>query len=577
MKNIYKRALAMCVALLLTLPAWAEEPLEVLEAGIVPETASECVEIGIEEAEAAEIGDELFESAPVSEAEQSEPTEETAALPTQDEAYVDPVAESEGDGKYAAEISETEVDAVPTVEEAAPAVAPEAMPYVEVRSGGKTALELSWTAVDGAEGYDVFYAGADGDFPEDPAYTVPSGGVLFHRIEGLKKGIVYKVRVMAWQNRGGAKVYAGRESPTAYALTGGFSRTWCNPGKITVDSEFISLSKGQTGKISASVKGVKKGRKVLKRDGLLRYYSGDSAVATVDGSGVIHAVGKGYCEVIAMASNGLRAKVMVLVDDVQGGIVPNAISFAKKKTLVIKTGGTLNLAARLRITPAGAATTIEWSSSHPHVASVDEGGMLRGLQAGRTTVTAVTADGKKASVKIRVKKNNTVVFFGDSLTQWGPWKTYFKGMKVHNMGYASDTLSRMNDRVATVAAKEPAKVFIMGGINSLLNEPWEVALAEYTALLDNVKGMMPDVQVYVLSMLPVGASRETTFCTNADIVRFNERLQTLAAERGFQYIDIYQYYVKNGEMNSALSRDGVHLKNKAYQYWRNAIRRYVTK
>ena len=51
----------------------------------------------------------------------------------------------------------------------------------------------------------------------------------------------------------------------------------------------------------------------------------------------------------------------------------------------------------------------------------------------------------------------------------------------------------------------------------------------------------------------------------------------LAAERGFQYIDIYQYYVKNGEMNSALSRDGVHLKNKAYQYWRNAIRRYVTK
>ena len=253
------------------------------------------------------------------------------------------------------------------------------------------------------------------------------------------------------------------------------------------------------------------------------------------------------------------------------------LSFAKKKKMrSVKVLGKLDLGKALRFAPATANATIQWTSSNPAVASVDQAGVVTGVAKGKVTITA-EANGIAAKTKVTVKKNNTVVFFGDSITNGGRWKRYYKNRDVYNMGVIGDSLSAMNARVDKVAAKHPGKVFILGGINCLiLNMSIEETLKDYEKLLDNVQSQLSGSKIYLLSVLPVRKKLGEKFhCDNDRINELNLGIQKLAAERGYAYIDIHKYYVKNGEMNRKLTWDGLHLKKKAYKYWRKAIARYV--
>jgi uncharacterized protein YjdB len=117
--------------------------------------------------------------------------------------------------------------------------------------------------------------------------------------------------VKAWA--GGNKSYIGEASPTVYAIAGGYSETRCNPKSVTVKKTRLSLRVGKIAKISAKVKGVKAGKKVLQKVILVRYYSTNSNVATVSSSGKVTGVGIGSCKVWVVANNGVRKGVEVVV------------------------------------------------------------------------------------------------------------------------------------------------------------------------------------------------------------------------------------------------------------------------
>jgi uncharacterized protein YjdB len=62
------------------------------------------------------------------------------------------------------------------------------------------------------------------------------------------------------------------------------------------------------------VKGVKSGKDVMRLDhALLRWYSDNANVATVNAKGEIRAVAAGECTVYALAANGVRGAVKVKV------------------------------------------------------------------------------------------------------------------------------------------------------------------------------------------------------------------------------------------------------------------------
>ena len=56
------------------------------------------------------------------------------------------------------------------------------------------------------------------------------------------------------------------------------------------------------------------------------------------------------------------------------------------------------------VTPTNATDkTVKWSSSKPSVATVTAKGVVKGIKAGSTTITAKSSNGKKATCKITVK------------------------------------------------------------------------------------------------------------------------------------------------------------------------------
>ena len=127
--------------------------------------------------------------------------------------------------------------------------------------------------------------------------------------------------------------------------------------------------------------------------------SGKAKVATVDASGLVHAVAEGTATITAKAG-GKSAKVKIKVVDPWK---PTGVSIANGKAVTVGVGEAVQLSAVLA--PATARATLAWSSKKPGIASVDGNGVVYGVSKGKTKVT-VKAGKKKATVTVNVINPN---------------------------------------------------------------------------------------------------------------------------------------------------------------------------
>ena len=174
-----------------------------------------------------------------------------------------------------------------------------------------TALDVKWTKVSKADGYDVFFARCGKDYKEKDAVTVTG---LRTRFSKLSWHTNYKAYVRAFKWVHGKKVYIGKASPEVHAITGGYDDTYCNARSVTLSRRSLTLNVGRSKAVKARVKGVKKGRKLIRHGAAVRWYSSNVNVAVVDENGNITARDRGRCTVYALAMNGVRAKVNVTVE-----------------------------------------------------------------------------------------------------------------------------------------------------------------------------------------------------------------------------------------------------------------------
>ena len=266
----------------------------------------------------------------------------------------------------------------------------------KITTSGDNALKLSWTAVKDASGYDIFFMRCGkGKMPL--IASVKSSEARNYTITGLEKGKTYKAYVKAWKKVKGVKTYIGTASPTVHVIAGGYTKAKANAKSVTVKTPELTLVKGKSKTIKATVKGVKSGRTILAHARKLRYYSSDRNVATVTSTGKIKAKGGGTCTIYVIANNGVRASVKVTVID-----QPTKIAF-KKSSYSVKKGKTLKLAGQIKLTPSGVTTTYTWTSSDPSIATVSSKGVVKGVKKGTVTITVRTANGKTATTKVKVK------------------------------------------------------------------------------------------------------------------------------------------------------------------------------
>ena len=126
------------------------------------------------------------------------------------------------------------------------------------------------------------------------------------------------------------------------------------------------------------------------------YKSSKKSVATVDKNGKVTAKKAGKA-VITVKAGKLTKKVTVIVGKYAKKVTK--LKFAKK-SMTLKKGSMQFL--KVTVKPKKATTDLKWKSSNTKVVTVDKNGKVTAKKAGTAWIT-VRGDGKKASIKIKVK------------------------------------------------------------------------------------------------------------------------------------------------------------------------------
>lgn len=178
-------------------------------------------------------------------------------------------------------------------------------------------------------------------------------------------------------------------------------------------------------------------------------------------------------------------------------------------------------------------------------------------------------------------RSNDIVFLGDGITEGCEWAELFDNRHVRNRGIAGDRSDRLTDRIDTLIAGHPKKLFLMIGINDLAAglSPEEVS-ANIGWVIDRFRTESRWTRIFVQSILPVNGRSFALFPDHyaqaAGIVRTNRLLEALCTGKEIIYLDVYTPLVdSNGNLNAAYTNDGLHLTGAGYLVWRDAIKPYV--
>ena len=171
---------------------------------------------------------------------------------------------------------------------------------------------------------------------------------------------------------------------------------------VTVNGKTPKLAISQT---KATIKMVEGGDNTLKLYAYnadtdapmkVKWTSSDTSVAKVSASGKVTAVGAGKATITATTKTGVKQSVKCQIT-VKVKATENKAKITGDEKVTVKVGKTKAL--NIKVKPAG--TKVTYTSSDTKVVKVTKTGKIKGIKAGKATITVKTADGK-ASFKIKV-------------------------------------------------------------------------------------------------------------------------------------------------------------------------------
>ena len=189
---------------------------------------------------------------------------------------------------------------------------------------------------------------------------------------------------------------------------------------------------------------------------------------------------------------------------------------------------------------------------------------------------------------------DSAVFLGDSLTQG--LQIYDTGLpNAHYCAYrgvgpnavVNGTTCTRIDGVQEVplealASYAPKSVYILLGTNVLSQDTdYTSFLNYYSLMLDNIRALLPDADIYVQSITPVrpevsaGAGHSGMY--GARFIRVNNDLAALAVEKGCYFLDLWEVLADaNGDLKAEYAQpDGYHLLPEGYAAWVSYLRTHV--
>lgn len=170
-------------------------------------------------------------------------------------------------------------------------------------------------------------------------------------------------------------------------------------------------------------------------------------------------------------------------------------------------------------------------------------------------------------------KPQSTLFIGDSLIDNCDWYLLFNDKSIYNMGIAGDDTEGLLKRIDILSITKPKKVFIMIGINDVIQKKKTEAIIDvYTKIIKSVLDKLPHSTIYINSILPTYNFKGVE---NSSIIELNNQLKIITRDNKINYIDLYPSFTKGTKLDMAYSFDGLHLNGKGYQVWKNLIKAKV--
>ena len=175
---------------------------------------------------------------------------------------------------------------------------------------GKKAVKISWNKVSGASRYVIYMGKAN---KKAKKVKTVSAKKLNWTKKKLKKKTAYKFYVVAQKKQNG-KYKKPVKSKVGYFFTGNASGKRTNPKALKLKKSKLTLNKGKTATIKATVTKVKKGKKLATNYARkLRFVSSMPSVAKVSSKGKVTAKAKGTATIYVQTINGIWKTVKVTV------------------------------------------------------------------------------------------------------------------------------------------------------------------------------------------------------------------------------------------------------------------------
>ena len=185
------------------------------------------------------------------------------------------------------------------------------------------------------------------------------------------------------------------------------------------------------------------------------YTSSNPAIASVDQKGLVTAKGVGDAVITATSADGLFKDTYAV--NVYSTVTTESV--VVPETLEMTIGESKQISAT--VLPAGAPSSVAWSSSDESIAKVSEDGTITAIKHGNVTITATAVDGSgiKGECAVTVNYIPSVRTLSKTLLEMDVFDTekLTVAFEPSNASYQEITWSSLNTAVATVAADGTVK------------------------------------------------------------------------------------------------------------------------
>lgn len=174
-----------------------------------------------------------------------------------------------------------------------------------------------------------------------------------------------------------------------------------------------------------------------------------------------------------------------------------------------------------------------------------------------------------------------IIFLGNSITDGCEWGELFQNPHVKNRGISGDVCLGVYDRLDAITKGQPAKIFLLIGINDVARGvPADTIAARTRLIVETIRRQSPRTKVYVQSVLPVTDhyGMFSGHTSRGEVVRqINAQLPKIAADCGATFIDLYSHFVDpaTGKLREDLTNDGLHMLGAGYQLWKSVVQKYI--